>query len=101
MTPPSEMVERVAREFAAALPPHKASLHLEHNPHLGYSQSVEQWDEDQEKRADWVSPEERAKAIATNEIWTLQWYPETPIGFHALVASSLEALIDAALKDSP
>lgn len=94
-------IETLAREFAAVLPPHKASLHLEHNPHLGYLQSVEQWDEEQEKWADWVSPDERAKAIATNEIWTLQWYPETPIGFHALAASSLAALMAAALKDSP
>lgn len=44
----------------------------------------------------WISPEERQKAIDTNSWWTLQWYPETPVGFCIISASSLEALLAAA-----
>lgn len=47
-------------------------------------------------RYGWVSPEERQKAIDTNSWWLLQWYPETPVGFCWLSASSLEALLAAA-----
>ncbi|MBB3386024.1 MULTISPECIES: hypothetical protein [unclassified Rhizobium] len=47
----------------------------------------------------WISPEEREKAITTNSVWTLQWYPETPIGFHIVRASSAAAVIAAALKE--
>lgn len=43
----------------------------------------------------WVSPEEMQKSIDTNSVWTLQWYPDTPIGFYTLRASSIEALLKA------
>ena len=43
----------------------------------------------------WVSEEERQRAIETNSMWTAQWYPDTPIGFYVLHASSLPALLDA------
>jgi hypothetical protein len=45
--------------------------------------------------ADWVSPEEREKALANNSVWSIQWYPNTPVGFNDLYASSLPALIAA------
>lgn len=44
-------------------------------------------------RIDWVSEEERQKALNENSVWTLQWYPETPVGFNCIGASSLAALI--------
>lgn len=76
------------------VPPHKAGFTLFHNDHLANYQSAEEaiasdhWYHDD----DWVSPEEKANAIATNQIWTAQWYPETPVGFCSLHASTLEAL---------
>lgn len=80
-------------------PEHKASLHLIHNEHLGYYQTVAQSIE----RRDfgytdecWVSQEQRQKAIATNECWVLQWYPETPVGFCLLSAADLDVLLTAA-----
>ncbi len=79
------------------LPPHKASLHLTHNEHRNYYQSAAAWIEEQETFGggptfDWVSPEEREKAIRDDSVWVLHWYPETPVGFCCLAASSLEAL---------
>lgn len=79
------------------LPDHKCGLYLEHNVHRDYYLSIEKAVEEiDEENEPWVSPKEREKALATGEIWTLQWYPETPIGFHRLAASTLEALLERA-----
>ncbi len=43
----------------------------------------------------WVSDEERDRAIEQNSVWTIQWYPETPVGFSCIGASSLPALFTA------
>lgn len=80
-------------------PPHKASLHLTHNQHLAYYLTVEASIADRDHGyADdcWISPEQRQKAIDTNECWTIQWYPETPVGFCILSAADLEPLLVAA-----
>lgn len=42
---------------------------------------------------DWVSEDERQKARAENSQWMLQWYPNTPIGFNCIAASSISALL--------
>ena len=44
----------------------------------------------------WVSEEQRQKAIATDSVWELHWYPDTPIGFIRLLACDLTALVLAA-----
>lgn len=82
---------------ALVVPPHKAGFTLHHNDHYANYWTAEEaitdgqggWYGDDDN---WVSLEEKAKACATNEIWTAQWYPETPIGFCLLHASTLEAL---------
>lgn len=73
------------------LPKHKCGLYLTHNEHRDSYEPVEQAAHRLEDD-DWVTPDEREKAIETDSIWTLQWYPETPIGFFIMAASSLEAL---------
>lgn len=80
-------------------PKHEASLHLTHNQHKAYYQTVQQMiDNDNHGYSDdcWVSPEQRQKAIDTNECWYLQWYPNTPVGFCILSAADLIVLLDAA-----
>ncbi len=80
------------------LPPHAAGLSLEHNLHKNVYESVE--DHYQYLSADdWVSEAERLNAIATDSVWVLQWYPETPVGFHWLAASTLRALLTHLAKD--
>lgn len=77
-------------------PPHKASLYLQHNDHLSSYQTVETWLADERNIAEepsWESPAHRQRAIDTNEIWVLQWYPDTPIGFHRVAAPTLEELL--------
>ena len=79
-------------------PDHKAAMSLEHNPHKNNYQSVETWIEECCDFAEWENEEEKQKSINTNEIWMLQWYPETPIGFYCVAASTLDAVIAFAHK---
>ena len=46
----------------------------------------------------WASEEEKQRAVETNRAWTLHWYPDTPNGFCAVSASSLEAVVAAVLE---
>lgn len=78
------------------------SLTVSFNEHAGLYQTAEEWLADNESlhpdgpRWDWVSPEEREKAIRENSVWTLQWYPDTPVGFCMLAAASFDVLMAAA-----
>jgi hypothetical protein len=47
----------------------------------------------------WASDEERAKAIQENSVWTIQWYPNTPVGFCCVGASTLRAAVGFALNE--
>lgn len=79
------------------LPAHVA-VTLSHNDHMLSYQTVAQAVETESfgyDAAAWVSDAERQKAIDTNECWTLQWYPFTPVGFCVMSASTLEALLAA------
>lgn len=77
-------------------PRHEASLHLTHNDHKSYyltvAQAIESGDHGYTDDC-WISPEQKQKAIDTNECWTLQWYPNTPVGFHILSAANLDLLL--------
>lgn len=81
-------------------PQHKASLHLTHNDHTTSYQTVTEWWKFQIECCnadvdDWVNPEQLAKAIETNEVWELQWYPDTPVGFIVRYACDLDVLLEA------
>lgn len=52
-------------------------------------------DENYSDLSDWISQEDRDKAVANNGIWTLQWYPNTPVGFCTIHGSSLQVLVDS------
>lgn len=78
-------------------PKHEASLYLTHNEHKSYYKTVaEAIEEGDHGMDDWVSEEQKAKAVATNECWIIQWYPDTPIGFFILAAADLDVLLGAA-----
>ena len=80
-------------------PLHDGSLHLSHNENKSDYETVAEairhgrhgYDDDC-----WVSDEQRQKAIDTNECWTLQWYPSSPVGFCILSAADLDVLLIAA-----
>ena len=74
------------------LPWHDGSLILCHNEQRDHYQGVETyltanaWFQFQD-------PAARQQAIETEELWTLQWYPTTAIGFYAIGAPTLQALL--------
>lgn len=61
-------------------PDHKCSMTLEHNPHL----------------CDWASDAEIALSHDCGDLWTLQWYPRTPVSCHMIAAASLGRLLEFA-----
>ncbi|MBP2661952.1 MAG: hypothetical protein H6Q69_4984 [Firmicutes bacterium] len=83
------------------LPKHKCGLYLTHNNHKDYYLTATQAIEDEEKDecpVCWENEESKQEARDTNEIWTLQWYPETPIGSYHIAAPTLEKLLKFAEK---
>lgn len=70
------------------LPKHKCGLYLSHNEHRDVYETVEQFYEVE----DFISQDEWHKAVAEDSVWVLQWYPETPIGFCRIAASTLDAI---------
>lgn len=79
--------------------PKHLTLSLSHNDQKNsYCTVAEVVDQQDEYfRADfWVSSEQREKAIATDDMWTLHWYPNTPVGFCVLHAADLDVLLVAA-----
>ena len=83
-------------------PKHEASLHLTHNDHKAVYETVEDsvgFGRHGYEPECWVSPEQMQKAIETNDCWTLQWYPHTPVGFCLLSAADLDVLLKAACED--
>jgi hypothetical protein len=86
-------------EAGVKFPKHECGLTLEHNSHKDYYETVEQYlavrySHCETEPFDWAEGE-REKAIATNELWVMQWYPRTPIGFLAVAASTFEMLMAA------
>ena len=82
-------------------PPHKAALHLTHNDHKSIYQTAQEWIEDQESLFKhelwWATDTSRQRAIETDEIWELRWYPDTPIGFCVIYGATLDEVLAAAL----
>ena len=80
-----------------SLPPHKCGLTIYHNPHKNGHQSVEEfvsgcdYDDDE-----WATEDSRQRASDTDELWVMQWYPETPIGFVRIAAATFNEMIEGA-----
>lgn len=83
-----------ATEILKLLPAHDCAFFLTHNEHKSYYQDVATYLASRPDYLDFVSDEEKKKAIESNELWFMQWYPRTPIGFNTLAASTLHALLE-------
>ena len=86
-------------DLLALLPRHACSLELTHNQHLDYYETAEQRIAEMdgyECPPNWKTPESKAQAIATNELWELHWYPDTPIGNYSICAPTLHELLSYA-----
>lgn len=84
------------------LPRHSCGLYITHNDHLCVYKTAKDEIEDLESlsnptnRLDWATEESRARCIATNELWEIQWYPDTPIGSYSIFGATLEETLAAA-----
>lgn len=84
-----------------------SSLTIEFNRnHAANGCTAQEWHDkyggykgDGEDYVSWVSESERLKALRENAVWTIQWYPDTQIGFYCVGASTLEAALNAALEE--
>jgi hypothetical protein len=83
-------------EWLAAQTPN--SLHLERNgDHACNYRSARQWiEEDQPEWFADTAPELVEAMKATDTIWSLQIYPNTPIGFNKWYGPTLDSVIDQA-----
>jgi len=86
-------------EEITIFPKHKCGLYLQHNPHLDIYETVERWLKDYDDMYNFRKGHEEI-CIRNNEIWTLQWYPDTPIGFIAVASYSLKELLKMAMDSS-
>jgi hypothetical protein len=83
------------------IPPH-LSCHIEHNPHKDFYQTVEQYLTDHVYMNEDMSTEDLKECVEKNELWTIQVYPQTPIGFYFVGASTFKRalfLINEIMKD--
>lgn len=79
-------------------PAHKCGLFLTHNEHRNYYESVAEWLEKPLNKPEWKNDDARLRAIDMDEVWILQWYPKTPIGFNFVAAPTLEELLEFAAE---
>jgi hypothetical protein len=74
--------------------PRHIHLSIEHQPHAVNYQTVEEW-----LARDFggdIAEADRAQMIATGEVWVIQWYPDTPVGFCVVAAATLERALELA-----
>lgn len=84
----------------AELFPKNLSLSLEHNEHKNYYDDIGDFINSLKYNdEDFVSLEEKQRCIDTDEIWVLQYYPNTPVGYNLIIASTLDAILEQVQKD--
>jgi hypothetical protein len=89
-----------AKREGLKFPQHKASMHITHNQHKAYYQDIESYVAEEHLQIDsddWATPTSRERCIANDDIWELQWYPNTPVGFNKVYGATLDEVLQAAL----
>lgn len=79
--------------------PEHIGMHLRHNQHKLYYETVEDYLGRDESLMHEMAPADLAEMIRTGEIWELQWYPDTPVGFCIVYAPTLERALALANAD--
>ena len=80
-------------------PRHNCGLYLTHNAHKDVYETAERcinhWNSGNSPH--WKDAEAKDRAIATNEIWELQWYALTPVSFMWVAAPTLDECLELAM----
>lgn len=76
-----------------------ANLNITYNDHsVNYQDAATAEADGSYGYVEWVSEDEKARAIEKNSVWVLQWYPNTPVGFCAVASSSFAVCLAYATK---
>ncbi len=94
-----QVITKIAGAFNDTLPAHKGALTIEHNPHKTFYDTVKEYTSSPGFEDLWVSDIECQRAIETDELWCLTWYPDSPVGhctiFGATLASVMVAMYES------
>ena len=82
-----------------SFPKHNISMTLTHNEHKNYYKTVKELIDGSSGFYNFENENYKKISIDTDEIWTLQWYPDTSIGFYSVAAPTLADLLRFADKD--
>jgi len=95
-------------EQLLAWPPHLGGLHIMHNQHHGYYEKLDKAisppgmragaEDYTYDRTEFRDENEVQRAIAADSVWTIQWYPLTPVSFYRVHAATLEHALLYALE---
>jgi len=78
-------------------PKHDCELSITHNSHKSNYETVQDLIlEAKITPDDFVSEQEMNLCIEHNELWEIQWYPNTPVGFHIIYGYTLESILNKA-----
>ncbi len=78
--------------------PRHINVTIEHQPHATSYQTVKEWLAEYPGE---FEDADRAQMVETGEVWTIQWYPNTPVGFEIVAAASLERALELANASDP
>lgn len=87
----SDNVSDIITAFVALLPPHAASLTITHNEHRDSYMTVAEFLEDSDAHADSIVDQDIL--VVGDELWKIQVYPNTPVGFYVVYGPTLESII--------
>ena len=90
--------QKLSLPFGVELPS-VVSIVITFNDHATNYETLEEWEANfqiDDRREDWVSEDERTAAIKANSLWSVQVYPNSPVSFFVVYASTLEAALKGA-----
>lgn len=72
---------------------------MSHNDHHSVYETVAQFLEHRAVEVgEFLSPEDQQEAMSSGELWCLQWYPTSPVGFFYAYGSTLANCLLAASR---
>lgn len=74
-------------------------LSIEHNPHKSFYQTVEEYIYNFDRFKSCITEEDFVICVDRDELWYIQWYPNTPISFNLVISYSLERCIEIINED--
>jgi hypothetical protein len=70
---------------------------LTHNDYKdNYETIAQEFAEDSQGYYSDMTPEDKAECIRTDSLWSLHWYPSTPVGFNVVHGPTLERVLQLA-----